>query len=218
MNRPTLFVLIILNTLFVTILAVEWYSKTESTTFEKKQTRSENTETEALPTLDLTETSEESYSDLIERPMFIKGRKPVNEPEPENTPVAEVKRVDTFVWNLTGIFTASKGITAFLSRTNAKIEKDNYRKINVGDDLDGWKMAEIHSDKVILTQAGETKTLLLRKAKPKNAPINPISPPQPQDQPKIKIPQGTPIQPLQVPAATQNPDDLSEETVNPENQ
>jgi hypothetical protein len=217
MNRPTLFGLIILNTLFVTILAVEWYSKTESTTFEKKQTRSENTETEALPTLDLTETSEESYSDLIERPMFIKGRKPVNEPEPENTPVAEVKRVDTFVWNLTGIFTASKGITAFLSRTNAKIEKDNYRKINVGDDLDGWKMAEIHSDKVILTQAGETKTLLLRKAKPKNAPINPISPPQPPSQPQIKIPQGTPIQPLQVPAATQNPDDLSEETVNPEN-
>lgn len=214
MNRPTLLILVALNALFVTVLVGEWFAETEAPAVQKIELKQDEVEIDDLPTLEmLTETSEDNYSDLVERPMFIKGRKPVNEPEPENTPVAEVKRMDVFVWNLTGIFTTSKGMTAFLNRINAKIEKDNYRKIKVGDELDGWKMTEIQLDKIILTQSGETKTLLLHKAKPKNAPNNPIptqsAPAQPQ---QIKAPQE-----VQMPTATQNPDDLSEETVNPEN-
>ncbi len=213
MNRPTLLILVALNALFVTVLVGEWFAETEVPAIQKVEQKQDEVEIDDLPTLEmLTETSEDNYSDLVEHPMFIKGRKPVNEPEPENTSVTEVKRMDVFVWNLTGIFTTSKGMTAFLNRTNTKVEKDNYRKIKVGDELDGWKMTEIQSDKIILTQSGETKTLLLHKAKPKNAPNNSIPTQPPSIQPQIKAPQE-----VQMPTATQNPDDLSEETVNPEN-
>jgi hypothetical protein len=215
MNRPTLFILIALNALFVTVLAGEWFAETETSITQKVEPKnSDEVEIEDLSTLDaLTEVSEEDYSDLVERPMFIKGRKAVREPEPENTP-AVVTKTDVFVWNLTGIFSTPKGMTAFLNRTNAKVEKDNYRKIKVGEELDGWKMTDIQSDKVILTQAGETKTLLLRKAKPKMS-AQPILSKQTAPL-QAAVQQETPT--LQVPAVPQNSDDLSDETVNPENQ
>ncbi len=124
-------------------------------------------EEESLASLDLTEPSEESYNDLVERPLFIKGRKPVNEPEPENTSTPIVKRTDVFNWELTGIYATPKKIMVFFSRTNAKVAKDNYRKCKLNDEIDGWKVSEIHPDNVVLTQAGENKILPLRKAKPK---------------------------------------------------
>ena len=185
MNRPTLFVLIALNTLFVGVLAVEWMSATEIPAATPAQILNSESD-EPPPSFDLTEPSEDSYSDLVERPLFIKGRKPVNEPVPESVPVAAVKKVDVFVWELTGIFTSPKGVTAFFSRTNAKVEKDNHRKIQYNEELDGWKVSEIHTDHVVLMQSGEIKTLPLRKMKPK-LPIpvamtanNRAAPPPPQ--------------------------------------
>jgi hypothetical protein len=158
---------------------------------------------------------------LVERPLFIKGRKTVNEPVPETVPVAAVKKVEAFAWDLTGIFATPKGVTAFFSRTNAKVPKDNYRKQKISEEIDGWKLSEIHSDNVTLTQTGETKVLLLRKPKPKTPPppvqqanANNRVPPQ-QHQPVSQqmqqqpVPQqmqqqGMPPQNLQTPNAVQN--------------
>jgi hypothetical protein len=53
------------------------------------------------------------------------------------------------------------------SRTTMKAPKDNYRKLSTGTDLDGWKLTEIHYDKVILKQGSQQKELLLRKPKSK---------------------------------------------------
>ncbi len=218
MNRPTFFVLIALNSLFVAVLAIEWFTETNKPTVVS-QVNSDNSESEdVLPELDLNATNEENYSDLVDRPLFIKGRKPVNEPEPENVPVAAVKKVESFVWELTGVFITPKGMTAFFSRTNTKVPKDNYRKYKMGDDLDGWKISEIQHDNVVLTQANETKILPLRKNKPKT-PIptpmtNRVSPAPTQMQIQQEIQQRN----LQTPDVIQNntgtnPDDQSIETV-----
>jgi hypothetical protein len=145
--------------------------------------------------------------------MFIKGRKPVSEPVPETVPVAAVKKVEAFVWDLTGVFATPKGVTAFFSRANAKIPKDNYRKHKVGEELDGWKVTEIHTDNVVLTQANETKILPLRKNKPKTpVPMqmnanNRVPPPQhqPPVQPQLQIQQqGIPLQNDPPPEMMQN--------------
>lgn len=176
MNRPTLFALIALNTLFVFVLAGEWFTGSKISDTVTHESKTVETQDEELPSLDLEAKSEDEYSDLIERPLFIKGRKPVLEPETESAPVAEVKRMEAFVWDLTGIFTTPKGVTAFFSRVNGKVEKDNYRKLKLGDSLDGWKLTEIYLDKVTFTQTGETKNLSLRKAKPKNLPPTPVVP------------------------------------------
>jgi hypothetical protein len=220
MNRPTFFVLIALNSLFIAVLAAEWITETNTSTTVVSQVNSDNSESEeALSELDLSATNEENYSDLVDRPLFIKGRKPVNEPEPENVPVAAVKKVESFVWELTGVFVTPKGMTAFFSRTNTKVPKDNYRKYKMGDDLDGWKVSEIQHDNVVLIQANETKILPLRKNKPK-IPIptqmtNRVPPPVP---PQMQMQQQGIQQNLQTPDVIQNntgtnPDDQSIETV-----
>jgi hypothetical protein len=75
------------------------------------------------------------------------------------------------------------------------VPKDNYRKITVGDDLDGWKLAEIHKDKVILMQGDDQKELLLRKPKPKQPrqAKNSLAPPVPQPAPApIPMPESIP--------------------------
>lgn len=196
MNRPTLFVLIALNVLFAAVLVGEWYAEKEVGEISQSPAKVSETQENELPQLDLEATSEEQYSDFVERPLFIKGRKPVAEPEPESTPVVAVKKVEALNWELTGIFATPKGVTAFFSRTGAKIPKDNYRKLKIGDELEGWKLSTMSPDNVTLSQIGETKVLPLRKVKPKtpmpetlravnnrvpaqkNPPPVPVSPPQ----------------------------------------
>lgn len=216
MNRPTLFSLIAVNTLLAIVLAGEWYAEQETPEILQVQTKTAETASEELPSLNLDETSEESYSDLVERPLFIKGRKPVAEPEPETVPVAAVKKIEAFNWELTGIFATPKGVMTFFSRTGTKVPKDNYRKHKLGDEIDGWKVSAIQPDNVTLTQAGETKVLPLRKIKPKNpvpVPVqanNRIPPQPPQKQP---VPE--PVQQLQtrdaVPSEAETPAEESRE-------
>ena len=114
-------------------------------------------------TIELTQKSEESYEDLVARPLFIKGRKPVDEPSPEEAQnVAEARSFD---WQLNGVYTTKKGLSALFSRSTSKVPKDTYRKLSTGGDLDGWKLTEIHKDKAILKQGDQQKDLLLRKPK-----------------------------------------------------
>ncbi len=120
-----------------------------------------------MPHIDLHLTNEESYADLVARPLFIKGRRPVAEPTPEeiqNTALVPV----VFEWDLSGVYSTQNGLSAFLSRTASKTPKDKYRKINKDAELDGWKLKEIYPDRVIFTQGIQSKELLLRKIKNKH--------------------------------------------------
>lgn len=121
-----------------------------------------------LPEIALTKQPEESYVDLVARPLFIKGRRPVDEPTPEVEQAAA--KSDSFDWQLTGVYSTKKTLSALLSRAKSKVAKDNYRRIAVGDDIDGWKLTEINKDKVVLRLGGNEKVLLLRKPKLKDLP------------------------------------------------
>jgi len=130
-----------------------------------------------MPQVDLTKRSEESYEDMVSRPLFLEGRKPVPEPTAEQTQANAV--AVKFDWLLNGVYTTTKGLSALFTRAS-KVPKGNYRKIKQGDDLDGWKLSEIQKDKVILTQDGNRKELLLRKPKLKQlAQKRSNAPPQP---------------------------------------
>jgi hypothetical protein len=135
-----------------------------------------------LPSIELTKQPESSYVDLVARPLFIQGRKPVNEPSTtETAPVAVVTQ--TFNWSLNGVYTQKNKLYALFSRTTTKVAKDNYRKVTKDNDIDGWKLTEIYKDKVVVSQGGKLKELPLRKLKPKdsgnNAVKSPIAPPDP---------------------------------------
>lgn len=116
-----------------------------------------------LPEIELSGQPEDSYVDLVARPLFIKGRKPVDEPSPEIAQTAA--KTDSFDWQLVGIYSTGKTVSALFGRSKSKVAKDNHRKIAVGDDLDGWKLTEINKDRVMLKQGGAEKELLLRKPK-----------------------------------------------------
>ncbi len=130
--------------------------------------KSQDYKTDELPEIELTKQPEDSYVDLVARPLFIKGRRPVNEPVPEGTQAAA--KPESFDWQLSGIYSTKKTVSALFSRSKTKVAKDNYRKITVGTGIDGWTLSEINKDRVILTQGGDKKELLLRKPKRKVQP------------------------------------------------
>jgi hypothetical protein len=178
MNRPTLYCLGALNLFFVGVLAIEVYLTTQpidaaALTVQKKNVTALQ---EEATDLNLSDPSEDSYSDLVERPMFIKGRKPVEEPIPEEMALATAQKTESVNWELIGIYSTPKGTTAFFSRSNGRLPKDNFRKCKLGDTLDGWHLSEINESGVNLTQGTETKKLPLRKMKPKNPTPTPVSP------------------------------------------
>ena len=169
-NRLGFLILIGLNALFVMLIALEWSSLSQDSltalalTQEKQVPEDENT---SLPTMALSEQTEDLYTDLVERPLFIKGRRPVNEPSTDNGTPEPIKTTKALAWDLTGIYQTPKGITAFFTRIGNKMAKDNYRKCQLNGELDGWKISDIRADSVKISQLGEEKTLPLRKVKPK---------------------------------------------------
>jgi hypothetical protein len=128
---------------------------------------------EEVPTIDLEKKTEESYADIVARPLFIRGRKPVNEPVSDSVAGGASGGPDgVFDWQLNGVYTVNNSWSALFSREKAPPgNKDRFRKLTINDDLDGWKLTEIHRDKVVFEQSGgEKKELTLRKDKPKTAP------------------------------------------------
>ena len=170
----------------ILIIISEWFyaSWTEKTILTSLKPTNTKISPEEMPHIELNEEPEESYVDLVARPLFIKGRKPVDEPSPEaiqNTLVPVV-----FDWELNGVYTTANGLSALFSRSKTKVAKDNYRKIGIGAELDGWKIIEIYQDKALLKQGAQEKELLLRKIKPKDPSkkttnLNTPNTPQPQE-------------------------------------
>ena len=128
-----------------------------------------------LPTLELTRRPESSYVNMVSRPLFIQGRRPVNE-APQATAAKPVAS-GTFNWTLNGIYTHKRRTYALLTRNGAKVPKDNFRKVSVSSDIDGWQVEEIQKDKIVVSQADQRKELPLHKIKPKtNNPAQPQNP------------------------------------------
>ncbi len=128
----------------------------------------------AMPSVDLSRQPEESFEQMVSRPLFMKGRRPVAE---SSTAQAEAEMLQAnFDWQLDGIYSTPKGSYILLSRAKGKKPRDNYRKLTVGGMVEGWKLEEIDATKAVFSVAGEKKQLLLKKPKPK-MPNNPGNPP-----------------------------------------
>jgi len=59
-----------------------------------------------LPEIELTKQPEDSYVDLVARPLFIKGRRPVTEQSKEAAQAAS--KSESFDWELNGIYSTQK--------------------------------------------------------------------------------------------------------------
>jgi hypothetical protein len=179
MNSKLMSVLALVCTVLVLIIIGEWLYAVQAQKRSLAPTTSKETKIslDEMPGIELSRQTEESYADMVARPLFIKGRKPVDEPSREE--VQGFTAANTFDWQLNGVYSTKQGLFALFSRSTSRVPKDNYRKITADADLDGWKLTEIHKDRVLLKQGGQQKELLLRKPKIKESPIKPSLPNKP---------------------------------------
>lgn len=202
------------------IIAAEWlyasYTQYRLLTSISPE-NSQDYKADKLPEIELTKQAEDSYVDLVARPLFIKGRRPVDEPRPEAEQAAAAKS-ESFDWQLIGVYGTKNTVSALFSRSKSKVAKDNYRKITTGDEIDGWKLTEINKDRVMLKQGNNEKELLLRKPKAKVLPQGvsgaiPAATAPTQTPTPVPVPAATPEQETDTPE--DNAEDKTEET--PEN-
>ncbi|MDD5271269.1 MAG: hypothetical protein PHU14_00995 [Methylovulum sp.] len=235
MNSKLVTVLGAICGVLLLLIGGEWFyaSLSQRQLLDAQVPKDKKASTDAMPSIDLTGQDEESYADLVNRPLFIEGRKPVNEPPPETVKGTEV--AVNFDWVLNGIYTTGKGQSVLLSRpATTKSPTNNHRRIPFGGVLDGgWRLVEIvnnhiiytpegskpeakdEGDRVIFTLDNEQKTLLLHKSKPKSPTKPNVPPPSPGGQPEGVPPEGMPPDGVP-PPAPESPEDLMPEPESPE--
>ncbi len=141
-------------------------------------------ETPAVPPGEFRLPPQEHYRNFVSRPLFIEGRTPLPEAaqEPESATASELSE-----FQLTGILDTPESGRIVLLRS--RDGKRHYR-LHPGDAIEGWHLAEIAPDHVVLQQGGRREVLQLRKPRP-NPPVTPkrrrtARPPLRRDNPFLK--------------------------------
>ncbi len=146
-----------------------------------KRTLTSEYRSEPLPALNLPKQAAESFTAIIERPMFIEGRRPFPEAAPENAEDgADTSQLDD--WVLIGIYNKDKKDVALFRKQN---EAKTYLKLNEAQTISGWQLTEIQSDRVVLQLGGQNKTVMLRKPRQQLPPRAPRKRPAPPAKPGI---------------------------------
>ncbi len=179
------------------IIAGEWWYWGQANGIPAGEAHSLSTDYEALafPQFQSDRPSEDRYNDLVSRPLFIEGRRPAPEPDPER---ASETSSETLDWELTGIYTVQQKPHVLLRRIKPLPDQKSHKKLPMDEEVDGWRLVEVLPDKAILDRGGERKELILRKPKQKElppgrrpprapavpqAPAIPVSPPPSPEEP-----------------------------------
>jgi hypothetical protein len=126
---------------------------------------------ENLPELNADTPSAEQYAAVVERPLFIEGRKPIVEEAPKEVQPVEVGQIDD--WQLIGVYTKStKPMVLFRNQKEAK----KYLKLNEQQNISGWTVLKIMPDQVTLQQGSQQKVVPLRKPRVQGPAANAKSP------------------------------------------
>lgn len=127
-------------------------------------------QSDPLPVLELQKQLPESYNSIVERPLFIEGRKPLPETGQEGTEdAADTSQLDD--WELIGLYsTDSKPLALFRKKNEAK----EYLRISEQQTISGWQLIEIQPDKAILQLGGQQKSVMLRKPRQQIKPAMPM--------------------------------------------
>ncbi len=109
--------------------------------------------------------AQEHYEEIIERPLMVKGRRPIS----ENTGPSSNDVVSNTKMNmvLMGVVMTPQGMTALIKDNQGK-----YQRVQLDGSVDGWSVVDLQEDKVIVNQGGDSHELMLRKPKPKVAPVS----------------------------------------------
>lgn len=162
-------------------------------------------EMQTVPTYSYSPLPMEQYRDFVERPVYFEKRRPITVAAEPTTAAAEVPKVPLgeFGLVLTGIVKTPKGIKALFQNPKGTTVKEKNTRLGEGEVFNGWKLIEIKSDKVSIQAEGETKEILLLKAKPKTpvvgvGNINPFAPPNINGAPPPNVPPPPNVNPFNI--------------------
>lgn len=190
MNFKLIKLLIGLCGFLAVVIAAEWRYATVSNRQALTVATSvgeKNYVPEQLPQIELIRRPEASYAELVERPLFIEGRRAVPEADEEapgtgsgaDSAESADQPLANFEWELDGIYLHGQTAMALFShlqkkdRRHKQDDREQFLKKTEGDEIDGWHLSVIEPDKVVLEKGLIRHELLLRKPKPK---LNPTAP------------------------------------------
>lgn len=142
---------------------------------------------EQLPAIAAAPASVDSFNDIVERPIFIEGRRPIAETKANDAlQNSDTSQIDD--WSLIGIYDKGGKLVALFSKRN---EARKFLKIGEEQSISGWQLKQILADRVILQQAGQDKPVLLRKPRPQ------IKPPPGKPAPRPPVPANVNARPIE---------------------
>jgi hypothetical protein len=197
--QPYALTLVLLGiTVFAGIsLTAEWfYLKNNNKTLSAARAPSVDAPPEEKLASDIFKLPELSQFDqLVERPLFMETRRP-SPPLPPGPP-AKTEPPAPVTFKLMGVLETPEGRMALIADAKGK-----YKRFKLNDSVDGWEIASIKPDGLILQNGGTNEDLALLKKKPKGTkppqetPLqNPETPPTPPQAPPAPPHPGTPMAP-----------------------
>ena len=198
MNRKLLGLQLAACGVFSLVLLVQWgYGRMSRNQLEQSLNNKSQADYQAdmLPELNLLNRSAESYAAIVERPLFVEGRKPIAENANETVQATDNGQIDD--WLLIGVYDKgkhNKPLALFRKQNEAK----KFLKLTEEQSISGWSVEDIQPDRVILQQGGQQKTVMLRKPRPQTK--TPVPP-----RPKLPVP----ANPAAAPAPAQPPVETS---------
>lgn len=135
---------------------------------------------EPLPAFNFLPYPVDHYVEMVNRPLFVEGRKPleISDSAAEggaggvNGVEAAAQEVGEFKLQLTGSMDTPEGVVALFEDPAAKEPKDKFKHFGVDEEHLGWKIVGIEPDRVIISSGGNQKEIMLHKSSPKAIPGN----------------------------------------------
>ena len=131
-----------------------------------------------VPSTQFKEHAINDFHEMVERPLFFVGRKPIvleDADAAEETVVVEVKPAEDISMALIGIINTPAGVYALFHDPKAKSDEPKFKRLKQNQDINGWTIKEIKHDRVIISADKNTDEILLakprvhKKVKPKRS-------------------------------------------------
>lgn len=164
MNNKTINVMLALCLILLIVLVIEWQvaGLVENNVEDMNTAEQEYQDDEKqLSAIALIKSPLTSYTEMVDRPLFIQGRRSVSTVLDVSINQEGSKIEDM---TLVGIYSVENQLVAAFSKQGV-VKK--FVKISAKDDIAGWNVKEVQQDKVILQKGSKQQILLLRAPKEK---------------------------------------------------
>lgn len=134
---------------------------------EISQVQSTGFTLQEVPSTKLTKHVLSDYHEILERPLFFTERKPIilaeiDEAEAEQAK-AQAVPTKNLVQILIGIINTPAGVYALFHNSRAKPDEAKFLHLQQGQEVDGWYIKEIKSDRVLVSADNKDDEILLVK-------------------------------------------------------